>query len=150
MVIIATRHNLHAQMAIEAAKAGKTIFLEKPMALNKEELNELVKVLEKTKVPFMIGFNRRFSPYAQKIKELVKNRANPMVINYRMNAGFISKEYWVHTMEGGGRNIGEACHIYDLFNFFTEREVESISAISITPNTEQYSRNDNFVTTINI
>jgi len=148
MLIIATRHNLHAQMAAEAAEAGKAIFLEKPMALNREELNKLVAVLEKTKVPFMVGFNRRFSPYVKRIKEVIKNRQNPMIINYRENAGFMPKDHWVHTEEGGGRNIGEACHIYDLFNFLTESEVESISVSSIVPKTEQYSGNDNFVTTI--
>lgn len=148
MVIIATRHNLHVQMAIESVKAGKAVFLEKPMALNKEELRELVHILEETKVPFMVGFNRRFSPYAQKIKEVIKNRLNPMIINYRMNVGYIPKEHWIHSEEGGGRNIGEACHIYDLFNFLTESEVESVSATSIDPKTEQYARNDNFVATI--
>jgi len=148
MVIITTRHNLHAQLAIEAAKAGKAVFVEKPMALNKEELKELVLVLEETRVPYMVGFNRRFSPYARNIKEIVKNRLNPMIINYRMNASFIPKEHWVHTEEGGGRNIGEACHIYDLFNFFTESEVESIAAFSVDPKTKQYMRNDNFVVSI--
>ena len=148
LVIITTRHNLHARMAIEAAKAGKAIFVEKPMALNEEELDELTKVLEETKVPFMVGFNRRFSPYAKRAKEVVKDRLNPMIINYRMNAGFIPKEHWVHTQEGGGRNIGEACHIYDLFNFFTDSETESVTAHAIDPKTQQYARNDNFIVTV--
>lgn len=148
MVLISTRHNLHAEMASKAAKAGKAVFLEKPMALNKEELNELVAVLEETKVPFTVGFNRRFSLLARKIKEITEKRINPMIINYRMNAGFIPKEHWCYTEEGGGRNIGEACHIYDLFNFFTESKIKEISAHSISPQTEQYSRNDNFIATI--
>lgn len=148
MVIITTRHNLHSKIAIEAAKAGKSVFVEKPMATNTKELRELVNILEETKVPFTVGFNRRFSPLAKRIKEIIKDRSNPMIINYRMNAGFIPKEDWVHTEEGGGRNIGEACHIYDLFNFFTESEVESISAFAIDPKTEQYLKNDNFITTI--
>jgi len=135
-------------MAIESAKAGKAVFVEKPMALNEEELKELVSVLGETKVPFIVGFNRRFSSCARKIKEIIKDRQNPMIINYRMNAGFIPGEHWVHTEEGGGRNIGEACHIYDLFNFFTESEVKDINAFSIDPNTEQYTKNDNFDVTI--
>jgi len=140
MVLISTRHNLHSKIAIDAAKAGKAIFLEKPMALNDEELNKLTDILEKTRVPFMVGFNRRFSPFALKIKEIISNRVNPIVVNYVMNAGFIPKESWVQTEEGGGRNIGEACHIYDLFNFFTDSEVSEIK--------EQYISNDNFVATI--
>jgi predicted dehydrogenase/threonine dehydrogenase-like Zn-dependent dehydrogenase len=144
MVIISTRHNLHAKMTIDAINAGKAVLLEKPMALNKEEMDKLVGAVEKNKVPFIVGFNRRFSPYAVKIKQVTANRANPMIINYRMNAGFIPKEHWVHTEEGGGRNIGEACHIYDLFNYFIDSEVSSIKANNITPKTEQYNSNDNF------
>ncbi|GAG27662.1 unnamed protein product, partial [marine sediment metagenome] len=69
VVIITTRHNLHAQMAIEALKGGKAVFLEKPMALNKKELDELVKAINETKKPFMVGFNRRFSKYAREVKK---------------------------------------------------------------------------------
>jgi len=148
MVLISTRHNLHAKIAIDAANAGKAMFLEKPMALNVEELSKLIDTLEKTKVPFTVGFNRRFSPFALKIKNIITNRINPIIINYRMNAGFIPKDHWVHTEEGGGRNIGEACHIYDLFNYFTNCEVSTVKATSINPKTEQFGSNDNFVATI--
>jgi predicted dehydrogenase/threonine dehydrogenase-like Zn-dependent dehydrogenase len=148
LVLISTRHNLHAKIAVDALKAGKAVFVEKPMALNENELLELKEIIEKTKIPYMVGFNRRFSPFSAKIKEIIKNRTNPLLINYRMNAGYIPKEHWVHSEEGGGRNIGEACHIYDLFNFFTGSEFYSISAHSITPLSEQYLINDNFSATI--
>ena len=148
MVIISTRHNLHAKVATDAINAGKSVLLEKPMALNEEELGNLVDAIEENKVPFMVGFNRRFSPYAVKIKKVISSRVNPMVISYRMNAGFIPKEHWVHTEEGGGRNIGEACHIYDLFNYFTDAKVYSIKANSIDPKTDQYNANDNFSVSI--
>jgi predicted dehydrogenase/threonine dehydrogenase-like Zn-dependent dehydrogenase len=147
-VIIATRHNLHARMAIEALKAGKAVFLEKPMALNKEELDELVKVVNETKKPFMVGFNRRFSKYAVEAKKHIENRINPMIINYQMNAGYIPRDNWVHTEEGGGRIVGEACHIFDLFNFFTEAEIESITVDRITAKTEHYGSQDNAVITL--
>lgn len=148
LVLVSTRHNLHAKIAVDALKAGKAVFVEKPMALNDNELLELKEIIEKTKIPYMVGFNRRFSPFAAKIKEIIKNRTNPLLINYRMNAGYIPKEHWVHSEEGGGRNIGEACHIYDLFNFFTGSEFYSISAHSTTPLPEQYLINDNFSATI--
>ena len=148
MVLISTRHNLHAKIAIDAANARKAIFLEKPMALNVKELSKLIDTLEKTKVPFTVGFNRRFSPFALKIKEIINCRVNPIMVSYIMNAGFIPRDNWVHTEEGGGRNIGEACHIYDLFNYFTNCEVSTVKATSINPKTEQYSSNDNFVATI--
>jgi len=148
MVLICTRHNMHAKMAIEAAKAGKAVFLEKPMAINQEELEELIDVIEKTKVPFAVGFNRRFSPAASKAKDLVKYRINPMVIVYRVNAGYIPLDHWIQGEEGAGRIIGEACHMFDLFNYFTEAAIETIDASSISPKTEHVSPRDNFIANI--
>lgn len=148
LILIGTRHNLHSKIASEAINAGKAVFLEKPMALNRKELLSLIKALEKKKTPFTVGFNRRFSPFIEKIKSYTDRRINPMVIGYRVNAGYLPKEHWVHNEEGGGRNIGEACHFYDLFNFFTNSIVNSISAVSIDPTTPQYGYNDNFVVTI--
>ncbi|MBE3093915.1 MAG: bi-domain-containing oxidoreductase, partial [Actinobacteria bacterium] len=148
LVLVSTRHNLHAKIAVDALKAGKAVFVEKPMALNDNELLELKEIIEKTKIPYMVGFNRRFSPFSAKIKEIIKNRTNPLIINYRMNAGYIPKEHWVHNEEGGGRNIGEACHIYDLFTFLTESQFISVNTSSINPKTEFYQSSDNFITTI--
>jgi predicted dehydrogenase/threonine dehydrogenase-like Zn-dependent dehydrogenase len=148
MVLIATRHNLHAKMAMESAKAGKAIFLEKPMAVNQQELDELVKVLEETQVPFMVGFNRRFSPLSVKAKEIISKRQNPMIITYRVNAGYIPLDHWVHTQEGGGRIIGEACHMLDLFNYFTDSEVKDIQVGTITPQTTDISPRDNLTVTL--
>ena len=148
MVLIATRHNLHAPMAMEAAKTGKAVFLEKPMALNQEELDELVKVLKETQVPFMVGFNRRFSPFAVRAKEIISQRQNPLIINYRVNAGYIPLDHWVHTEEGGGRIIGEACHMFDLFNYWVDSQVEKINVNAIKPKTSQVLSRDNFTATI--
>jgi len=144
MVIISTRHNLHSELSIKAAEKGKAIFVEKPMALNQEELDNLIMALKEYKTPFIVGFNRRFSPLSLDIKGIILKRINPLIINYRMNAGYIPPEVWVHTEEGGGRNIGEACHIYDLFNYFTESEIKEVSASSIDPKSENIMSNDNF------
>jgi len=147
-VIISTRHNLHSGMAIEALKAGKAVFSEKPMALNKEELDKLVQTIDETRKPFMVGFNRRFSKYAREVKKHILYRINPIIINYQMNVGYIPLDHWVHTEEGGGRIIGEACHIFDLFNYFTDSEVKSISVDGITPKTRHFSSRDNSVITL--
>jgi predicted dehydrogenase/threonine dehydrogenase-like Zn-dependent dehydrogenase len=145
MVMIATRHNLHAKIIMEALKEGKAVFVEKPLAINETELEKIIKVLNKNNLPIMVDYNRRFSPIAIKIKEITDKRINPMIINYRMNAGYIPPESWVHSREeGGGRNIGEACHIYDLFNYFTDCEPLSIKAEGISPKTENVLSNDNF------
>jgi len=149
LVLISTRHNLHASMALEALKAGKNVFVEKPLALFQEELDEFSQFFAKTKNPplLMVGFNRRFSPAAQRAKEILKNRTTPLIINYRMNTGYLPLDHWIHGEEGGGQNIGQACHIYDLFNFFTESEVEEIQAIPIKPSSKQWAKNDNFIAT---
>jgi predicted dehydrogenase/threonine dehydrogenase-like Zn-dependent dehydrogenase len=149
-VLIATRHNLHAEMTLQALKAGKHVLVEKPLALNSDELQQIVTFYEQTEsAPILLtGFNRRFSPYARRIQEISKTRSNPMIINYRMNAGYIPLDHWVHTKEGGGRNIGEACHIYDLFTYFTNSKVVKVTAHAITPKTSHYSRHDNFVATM--
>ncbi|MFQ6052332.1 MAG: bi-domain-containing oxidoreductase [Candidatus Hydrothermarchaeota archaeon] len=147
MVLISTRHNLHARIAIEAAKKGKAIFLEKPMALNEEELEELTETLKNTQVPFMVGFNRRFSPHAKEVKRRLENRDNPIMILYRVNAGFLPRDHWVHSEEGGGRIIGEACHMFDLFNYLVDSNVISIDASAIKPQFP-YEASDNFVATV--
>jgi predicted dehydrogenase/threonine dehydrogenase-like Zn-dependent dehydrogenase len=148
LIIIGTRHNLHSKLAAEAIDAGKAVFLEKPMSVDKEGLENLIKALEKKELPFMVGFNRRFSPFIEEIKQFTDKRVNPMIVNYRVNAEFLPKENWVNSEEGGGRNIGEACHIYDLFNFLTNSETNFINATSINPVNGQYGYNDNFVATI--
>jgi predicted dehydrogenase/threonine dehydrogenase-like Zn-dependent dehydrogenase len=150
-VLIATRHNLHADMTLRALKAGKHVLVEKPLAINQDELQKIVAFYENSDAtaPILLtGFNRRFSPYARRIQEITKNRSNPMILNYRMNAGYIPLDHWVHTKEGSGRNIGEACHIYDLFTYFTNSKVIEVTAHAIIPKTNHYSRHDNFVATM--
>lgn len=150
-VLIATRHHLHADMALRALAAGKHVLLEKPLALNREDLDRIDAIYTgpTTSPPLLLtGFNRRFSPYAQQIRKIIANRTGPMILNYRMNAGYIPLDYWVHGEEGGGRNKGEACHIYDLFTFLTESACISISAQAIAPRSDYYSPTDNFIATL--
>ena len=149
-ILIGTRHDQHAAMVIEALQAGKHVLVEKPLTLTRDEL-ETIRDFYDThqQAPVLLtGFNRRFSPFAQRAKELLANRTNPMILNYRMNAGHIPLSHWVHTEEGGGRNLGEACHIYDLFTFFTKSKMVSVQAQSLTPKTDHYSSRDNFVATV--
>ncbi|MBI4994746.1 Gfo/Idh/MocA family oxidoreductase [Candidatus Peregrinibacteria bacterium] len=149
-VLIATRHNLHAEMVLKALKAGKHVFVEKPLALNEKELNEIKKFYNpkpstlNPKPLLFVGFNRRFSPCAKRAKELIINRKNPLLINYRMNAGYIPLDHWTQKPGGGGRIIGEACHIFDLFNFWTGSAPQKIQALSINPKTKDISSQDNF------
>jgi predicted dehydrogenase/threonine dehydrogenase-like Zn-dependent dehydrogenase len=144
MVIIATRHDTHAEIAQAAAEAGKAVFLEKPMAITREDLERLDNIIRKTGVPFMVGYNRRFSPYAIKIKEFLDVKQEPFILNYRVNAGYLPDNHWIHGTQGGGRNIGEACHFYDLFNYFTDSDVEYVSAYTIKSGSSKQIDRDNF------
>ena len=152
VVLIATRHNTHASMTLAALQAGKHVLVEKPIAITEDELtlieNFYVDDSLAAKPVVLTGFNRRFSVYLSRIKALVDKRTNPMIINYQMNAGYIPLDHWVHSSEGGGRNIGEACHIYDLFTFLTGAKVVKVTAMSINPQTGYYSSSDNFVATM--
>lgn len=144
-VLIATRHHLHATLTLEALRAGKHVLVEKPLALKASELQPILDFYAATPdAPLLLtGFNRRFSKSAQAIHQIVQKRTQPMILNYRMNAGFIPLEHWVHGEEGGGRNIGEACHIYDLFTYLTGSKVLRVEAQSIRSPT-----NDNFIATL--
>lgn len=154
-ILIATRHHLHGSLALAALQAGKHVLVEKPMTLNRTELVQLqdffalsLTARGKTAPLLLTGYNRRFSSHIQRMKQLLERRNAPFIINYRMNAGFIPEDNWVHGPEGGGRNLGEACHIYDLFTYLAGTEVVSVSAHSIKPTNAYYGRNDNFVATL--
>ena len=151
LIMVTTRHDLHGSMVLQALRAGKHVFVEKPLALREEEVAAIERFYtENPNGPLlMVGFNRRFSPAIKTIRSVLENRTTPIIVNYRMNAGYIPLDHWVHGQEGGGRNIGEACHIYDLFNFLTgTHRLEAINAYSITSNSKQWNRNDNFVATL--
>jgi predicted dehydrogenase/threonine dehydrogenase-like Zn-dependent dehydrogenase len=151
LVMVTTRHDLHGSMVLQALRAGKHVFVEKPLALHEEEIREIERFYaEHPNGPLlMVGYNRRFSPAMHTIRSILANRTTPIIANYRMNAGYIPLDHWVHGPEGGGRNIGEACHIYDLFNSLTGTpQVEAVNAYSITPSSKQWARNDNFVATL--
>jgi predicted dehydrogenase/threonine dehydrogenase-like Zn-dependent dehydrogenase len=151
-VLIATRHDLHARMTLEALRAGKHVLVEKPLCLSEAELEEVEAFFAQrngTPGPVLLtGFNRRFSPHSRTVRELTRGRGNPMILNYRMNAGHIPLDHWVHGPEGGGRNVGEACHVYDLFGFLTDARVEGVAAVAVRPKTPgYYSPRDNFAAT---
>lgn len=135
-VLITTRHNLHAEMVIEALKAGKHVFVEKPLALNKDELDEIVQIFKESRSTLTVGFNRRFSPHAQIIKKHLGSELVNIVAT--MNAGFIPPEMWVHDLSvGGGRIIGEACHLIDLCSYFTGSRITAVSTNVMGLNPEE-------------
>ena len=134
LVMITTRHDLHAEMVIESLNAGKNVFVEKPLALNEEELERIIKAYQESDKTLTVGFNRRFSPHMEKIRSLVGN--SQMNVVATMNAGFIPQNVWVHDMKtGGGRIIGEACHYIDLIAYLTGSRVKAVcmNAMGVNP-----------------
>lgn len=142
LVIITTKHNMHAPLVLEALQAGKSVFVEKPLALNKNELDQVIKGYKSQNVNISVGFNRRFAPIAKKMKKLLGNDNTPMNIIATMNAGFIPSDVWVHDMEiGGGRIIGEACHYIDLCSYLSGSTVKAVCMNSMGSNPEENTDN---------
>lgn len=150
-VLIGTRHDLHGNLALRALAAGKHVFVEKPLCLTREELAAIEAFFAKagdTAPLLLTGFNRRFSKYAVAIREAIARRTNPMMIDYRVNAGYVPLSSWLHGPEGGGRNIGEACHFYDLFVSFAGTRANSVHARAIRPESGHYTATDNFAASV--
>ena len=140
LVMITTRHNLHAEMVIKALDKGKHVFVEKPLALNIEELKAIEESYRNNNGSLMIGFNRRFSPHTQKIKSLVGDA--PMNIVATMNSGNIPQDVWVHDMLiGGGRIVGEACHYLDLMIFLSGSKIKSVCMNAMGENPSENTDN---------
>lgn len=142
LVIITTRHNLHAKMVLETLNAGKSVFVEKPLCLNSEELAAISEAYQKVKdsATLTVGFNRRFSPLAVKLKQQVGD--GPKNIVATMNAGFIPADMWVHDLEvGGGRIIGEACHFIDLCSYIAGSRVVAVCMNAMGVNPEENTDN---------
>ncbi len=145
-VIITTRHNLHAPMVIEALQHGKNVFVEKPLAIDKNELEEIIKTYSQSKGSLTVGFNRRFAPFSKKIKDLLGSSNQPINIIATMNAGYIPPESWVHDMEiGGGRIIGEACHFIDLITYLTGSKVEGVIMNALGKQPEENTDNASII-----
>lgn len=142
LAIITTRHNMHAKMVLETLQAGKSVFVEKPLCLNQEELDDIIEAYKAAPkgTTLTVGYNRRFSPFAIKMKQLMGD--GPKNIIATMNAGFIPKDVWVHDMEiGGGRILGEACHFIDLCSYLAGSKVVSVCMNAMGENPEENTDN---------
>jgi predicted dehydrogenase/threonine dehydrogenase-like Zn-dependent dehydrogenase len=182
-VVIATRHHLHARQVVATLKAGKNVFCEKPLALNEDELREILQAVTggtekeghrkaeergtkgscspasshpstlpqkhfRTSAPLlMVGYNRRFAPMARQLKAFLTDVHEPLVMHYRVNAGYIPPDHWVQdSQQGGGRIIGEVCHFVDFLTFLVGALPVRVYARAL-PNEGRY-RDDNVVITL--
>ena len=150
-VAVLTRHHLHAAQVIASLEAGKHVFCEKPLCISEDELEEIESALRAGQAEtalLMVGFNRRFAPLTKKLRGYIQGGSEPLVINYRVNAGYLPRDHWLQDPhQGGGRLIGEACHFLDFLTFLTDHTPNSISTYAL-PDDGRYSE-DNLVVVCN-
>ncbi|MGB8992803.1 MAG: bi-domain-containing oxidoreductase [Desulfobaccales bacterium] len=147
-VLITTRHNLHGKMVLEALQAGKHVFVEKPLCLTAAELENLTAAYDGSRL-VMVGFNRRFAPLTQEVKTFLSGRTTPLVMLYRVNAGYIPDDSWVHDPEvGGGRIHGEVCHFLDFLLYMADSEPVQVHTAAISGATGKYRPDDNLAITL--
>ncbi len=148
-VFILTRHDTHATLTAQTLHAGRPVFVEKPLAVDREQLAQLQEVhaaqLQAGRAPFvMVGFNRRFAPFTEKIRQFFAGRREPMMIHVRVNAGFIPYDHWIHAQ--GGRIVGEFCHFVDWARSVIGSPIQSVTASGL-PNGTKFAP-DNIAVTL--
>lgn len=149
-IVITTRHNSHARWVIAALGAGKHVFVEKPLALNEAELQDVIGAAEAAPAQqLLVGFNRRFAPHAVKMQSLLAGRSEPLTLIMTVNAGFIPPDHWTHDPAvGGGRIIGEGCHWIDLLAYLSASDVVSVEAMQVDKWTGQGGPDDKMTITL--
>jgi predicted dehydrogenase/threonine dehydrogenase-like Zn-dependent dehydrogenase len=133
-VLIATRHDTHAKITAEALRAGKTVYVEKPLAISEDGLQEIAEAVAQSGEQLLVGFNRRYATLSSALKQHFEN-TGPLAITYRVNAGTVPKESWIQNEEGGGRILGEVCHFVDYLQFLTGAEPAEVFAYAVSADT---------------
>jgi predicted dehydrogenase/threonine dehydrogenase-like Zn-dependent dehydrogenase len=142
-IAILTRHHLHARQAVSGLQAGKHVFCEKPLALNRAELDDVAQALHASQGLLTVGFNRRFAPLSSRLKTFFDPVAEPLMVTYRINAGPLPPTHWLHNPElGGGRLLGEGCHFIDFITFLCGEVPVRVAAASLPD--EGLYHEDNF------
>jgi predicted dehydrogenase/threonine dehydrogenase-like Zn-dependent dehydrogenase len=151
LIVIATRHSTHAELAARALRRGTHVFVEKPLAMNDEELEGVIEAARESKAQLMVGFNRRFAPHARAARDFFANRENPLSISYRINAGRIPATHWIQDpLEGGGRIIGEVCHFIDFMHFLTGALTTRVYAEAIKSRSSEIVDDDSVFITLRL
>jgi predicted dehydrogenase len=141
-VAVLTRHGDHARLAAAALRAGKHVFVEKPLAISAAQLDEIAGAAHESPLQMTVGFNRRFAPLAVRMHEFIGKRTEPLHATYRVNAGYLPPDHWLHDPEqGGGRIIGEGCHFVDFLTHLVGAPPREVRAVGL-PDQGKY-RNDN-------
>ena len=145
LVLIGTRHHLHAAQASAALRAGKHVLVEKPLCLDEADLDPLIEEAARARRMLAVGFNRRYSPFAIRIREILARLSGPMLAVYRVNAGPLPAGHWLQDPEeGGGRIVGECCHFVDLLLHLLGEDLDSIGAAAVPSDGSMVVRSDSF------
>ncbi len=148
-VVLLTPHKDHPRQIITALQAKKHIYCEKPLAIDEESLNMVANEMSQAETKLMVGFNRRFSPMIQQIKQFFGNHSEPVHIYYRVNAGYLPLNHWLHDSSvGGGRIIGEACHFIDILFYLAGTNPLDVQTFGL-PNSGKY-QDDNVTMVFNM
>jgi predicted dehydrogenase/threonine dehydrogenase-like Zn-dependent dehydrogenase len=147
-IVIATRHDTHAKYAAEALRAGKHVFVEKPLALDIADLDRVARAAGESDSVLVVGFNRRFAPLAERLRDTLSGRG-PLLITYRINAGRLPRSHWLRDPQvGGGRIVGEACHFVDFASFLAGARPLAASAVTVAGASED--REDGVCATVTL
>jgi predicted dehydrogenase/NADPH:quinone reductase-like Zn-dependent oxidoreductase len=144
LIVSATQHDLASKIAIEALAANKAVHVEKPLATTLEALHAVAEAAKSSSALLNVGFNRRFAPLVSEIENHFSARTTPLSMFYRVNAGWIDADHWVHDpVKGGGRIIGEVCHFIDLLQHITSAKPTKVFATALVPNGKTVLADDN-------
>lgn len=143
-MVVTTRHDTHAKAVIDALTANKHVYVEKPIALNIEEMQLIHKAKQASNKEVMVGFNRRFAPSTQEVVKHFSDVKSPLVVNIRINSGTIPADHWIQDVEvGGGRVIGEGCHFVDLASALVSSNPKTVNCIGTAKADKSALLNDN-------
>lgn len=143
-MVVTTRHDTHAKAVIDALTANKHVYVEKPIALNVQEMQLIHKAKQASNKEVMVGFNRRFAPSTQEVVKHFSDVKSPLVVNIRINSGTIPADHWIQDVEvGGGRVIGEGCHFVDLASALVSSNPKTVSCIGTAKADKSALLNDN-------
>jgi predicted dehydrogenase/threonine dehydrogenase-like Zn-dependent dehydrogenase len=149
LVLIGTRHHLHAEQVLQALAAGRHVFVEKPLCLEEEQVTPILDAARRARRLLAVGFNRRYSPLAKRLRESLDRLSGPALLLYRVNAGALPAGHWAQDpVQGGGRILGECCHFMDLLLFLARAPVTGIEARALPTDGSAVVQGDSFAATI--